>query len=238
LSNLTPSKQKKRGVRRARQNKPPSKSIDMDTQDSRLGQSGSDSLTWNTLSGAYPRFGRVNRFDNKIFNVIQMSAPVTLFTTSTTLATFGVYSFTATNSVSQFSSWSNVFDQYLIREIEVWITPAVLTSSTIDYGNENLYSVIDYDDGNALTTIAQVLSYENIMATSLTNGHYRKFRPHIAVAAYSGAFTSFKNEVSDWIDVASSNVQHYGLKIAADVTTSAHAIRMFTRVWIQFRNVF
>jgi len=67
----------------------------------------------------------------------------------------------------------------------------------------------------------------------------RKWRPHIATAAYSGVFTSFKNEPSTWIDVASPGVQHYGLKVAADVTsTNSVAIKMFVRVWVQFRNVF
>jgi len=144
------------------------------------------------------------------------------------------------NSVSQFSSWAAVFDQYLIREVEVWITTAFSPAATaVNYGNENLYLVVDYDDANALTTVAGALAYENVIAAPVTNGHYRKWRPHIAVAAYSGTFTSFKNEVSDWIDVASPNVQHYGLKVVADVTsTNALQVKMFTRVWIQFRNVF
>jgi len=200
-------------------------------------ESKADSLTWNLTSGAIPRFGAVSRSDNRVFNMIQMASPVTLFTTSNIASTFGVYSFTATNSVAQFSSWSNVFDQYRIREIEVWISVDA-TSGSLDVGAQNLYSVIDYDDANALTTITQALSYSNVIAAPLTNGHYRKWRPHIAVAAYSGAFTSFKNEIAPWVDVASPNVQHYGLKLAADVTSSALLIKMFTRVWIQFRNTF
>jgi hypothetical protein len=234
-----PKGRKNRGRRApARRDHNPKQQIDANAQDSRLRQPGSDTLTWSLTSGAYPRFGRVTRFDNSTFNVIQMAAPVTLFTTSNTLATFGVYTFTATNTVAQFNSWSNVFDQYRIMEIEVWITANLLSSSTIAYGAQNLYSVIDYDDGVALTTIAQVLSYENVIATSLTNGHYRKWRPHIAAAAYSGVFTSCKNDVSAWIDVASPAVQHYGIKCAADVTAAAIDIKMFTRVWIQFRNVY
>jgi len=200
----------------------------------------SDTLTWSLASGSYPRFGRVGRFDNKIHNVIQMAAPVTVLTTSNVAATFGVYTFTATNSISQFASWAAVFDQYLIREIEVWVTCAYsAAATTLNYGNENLYSVIDYDDGNALTTIAGVLAYENVIAAPMTNGHYRKWRPHIATAAYSGVFTSFKNEQSTWLDVASPGVQHYGLKLAADITSiNSLTIKMFTRVWVQFRNVF
>jgi len=240
LSFIMPKrKNKKKAARPMKRGNKKQNSIDMDTQNARTGTSGSDTLTWSLVSGAYPRFGRVGRFDNKIHNVIQMSAPVTLFSTSNTLPTFGVYTFTATNSISQFASWAAVFDQYMIREIEVWVTAATSGGSAINYGNENLYSVNDYDDGNALTSINAVLAYENVIVTPMSNGHYRKWRPHIATAAYSGVFTSFKNEVSTWIDVASPGVQHYGLKLAADVTsTNSIAIKMFTRVWVQFRNVF
>jgi len=112
-------------------------------------------------------------------------------------------------------------------------------ATTLNFGGENLYSVIDYDDANALTTVAGALAYTNVIVTPMTNGHYRKWRPHIAVGAYSGAFTSFKNEVSNWIDVASPGVQHYGLKVVADVTSiNTLSIKMFSRVWVQFRNVF
>jgi len=213
--------------------------IDLNKQSANLHRSGSDTLTWSIESEAMPRFGSTLRFDNKIFNIMQMAAPVTVLTTSNVASTFGVFTFTATNSVAQFASWSNVFDQYRIMELEVWISADISNTTGISLGAQNLYTVTDYDDGNALTTITQALSYANVIAAPLTNGQYRKWRPHMATAAYSGVFTSFKNEVSNWIDVASPGVQHYGLKLAADVTTTnAINIRMFTRVWIQFRNVF
>jgi len=213
------------------------RNIDANKQDSHLRETTSDSLTWSLVSEAMPRFGRTLRFDNKVFNVIQMGTPVTVMTTSTLVPTFGVFTFTATNSVTQFSSWSNVFDQYRIMEIEVWVS-ADATPSGLSVGAQNLYSVIDYDDGTALASVGAALAYENVIAAPITNGQYRKWRPHIATAAYSGVFTSFKNEVSNWIDVASPGVQHYGIKFAADVTGTAWNIRMLTRVWIQFRNVF
>lgn len=214
------------------------RNIDANKQDSHLRESVSDSLTWNLSSEAIPRFGRTMRFDNRIFNVVQMGAPASLFTTSVTVVSAGVFTFTATNSVSQFSSWSAVFDQYRIMEIEVWISADLPTASNVFVGAQNLYSVIDYDDGSNLSTVAQALAYENVIAGPMNNGHYRKWRPHIATAAYSGVFTSFKNEVSPWIDVASPGVQHYGIKCIADVTVAVQNIKMLTRVWIQFRNVF
>jgi len=212
-------------------------SLDLNKQDSHLRSRQADSLTWSLQSEAIPRFGNMGRFDNQTYNLVQMAQPVTLFTTSNVAATFGVYTFTATNTISQFTSLSAVFDQYRIREIEVWIS-AENNAATISSGSQNLYSVIDYDDGNALSTVGAALAYSNVVAGPLTQGQYRKWRPHIAVAAYSGVFTSFKNEPANWLDVASAGVQHYGLKLAADITNNAQAIKMLVRVYVQFRNVF
>jgi hypothetical protein len=205
-----------------------------------LQRTGIDSLTWNQLSEAIPRFGRAGRFDNRIHNVIQTSAPVALFTSNSTLATFVGLQFNASNDIAQFSSWAAVFDQYRIMEIEVWVYSTLQfggSPSTYNPG-QSLYTVNDYDDANTPSTISQLCQYENVMVTPISNGHYRKWRPHCASAVYSGAFTSFANEVSPWIDVASASVQHYGLKAGVDVTNSAIQFNRATRIWVQFRNVF
>jgi len=40
----------------------------------------------------------------------------------------------------------------------------------------------------------------------------------MAVAAFSGAFTSYSNVPAGWIDSASPGVQHYGLKLYFEST--------------------
>lgn len=204
-------------------------------EDANLMSNKSDSLTWNLLAEGIPRFGRVARFDNRVYNVIQTSTQTTLYTTSTTIPTFGSKYF-STADFPQFSSWASVFDQYKFVEVEVWITPATPVQTLV--GTAYFYSVIDYDDANNLSSIPAVVQYTNLVCSPHTNGHYRKFTPHIAGAVYSGAFTSFANRRPEWIDVASPNVQHYGLKCASDSTSTTVPIQVMTRIWIQFRNVF
>jgi hypothetical protein len=242
----TPSKQKKRGASsRARQNKSPrvkmSTQKDLNTQNSTLHIRGSDSLTWNALAEAIPRFGNISARDNKVHNVTQSTNLGTVLTSSASIDSFYALAITATSHITQFSSWAAVFDQYKINEVEVWFVPAPTTNTITNCGLSSMYTVIDYDDALTPSATTQLLQYENLMVSPVINGHYRKWRPHIAVAAYSGAFTSFKNEASDWIDVASNSVQHYGIKAgisaAANSATTVN-LNLFLRIWVQFRNVF
>jgi len=58
----------------------------------------------------------------------------------------------------------------------------------------------------------------------------------MAVAAYSGAFTSYSNLVGGWIDSASPAVQHYGIKLATPIATGSIAYTMTARAVVSFRS--
>jgi hypothetical protein len=157
-------------------------------------------------------------------------------TTSTTVPTFSATSFSV-NSLDQISQLAAVFDQYMIEELEVWVFPNTLGAATGAQAGL-LYSAIDYDDAATLSTIGQIEDYTNVVVSTPNQGHYRRFVPHIAVAAYSGSFTSFMNVDTQWIDSAYTNVQHYGLKIAATATPAAQsAYTLQVRYHLAFRNV-
>lgn len=243
----TPNKHNKRGDRRARQNKRSGNnkiSIDLDTQNARLQMGGNDSLTWSVLSDPIPRFGRTSRFDNKIFNVVQTinpdntGNPTPVFTSSTSIFTYYTANITLANQVTQYTSWTNVFDQYRIMEVECWVRPLSGTSGTVDTNGANYAVVVDYDDDNNVSNFQQLLQYENAIVAPLTNGIYRKFRPHNATAAYNGAFTGYQNTTGAWIDSASPSVRYYGLKMGCEISSVAYKFMLTYRLWIQFRNTF
>jgi hypothetical protein len=233
------SKSKRRGRRQAAKSFQISSKnlLDLDRQSANLQRQGSDSLTWNVNNGSIPRFGNVQKFDNRVHNIIQTQDLGNLLISSSSLPTFGSLAITAGTHVSQFSQFASVFDQYRIAEVELWLQPT-LPASTPSPGNVNLFSVVDYDDANVPSSIAQLLEYENAIVSSISNGHYRKFKPHLAVAAYAGTFTGFSNKAADWIDCASSTVQHYGSKFGMDTSSVTVGVRAMIRIWIQFRNVF
>jgi hypothetical protein len=175
------------------------------------------------------------RADNVPYKVVQASY-VGSFSSSATLPTFQAYNFTAA-SVDQIASLQALFDQYRITLIEAFISPRLTVNTTTSANFGRFASVIDYDDSTALTTFASALDYQNVLESSGKDGHYRRWRPHVAVAAYSGAFTSYANEESPWIDAVSSAVQHYGLKTAWQATDIAYTMDVTMRLHMEWRNV-
>lgn len=154
-------------------------------------------------------------------------------TSSAVLPTFASFNFTA-NSLGDLSSLTGLFDQYRITKIEAWIMPNVLDSTVNSTGI--LYTCVDYDDSSALTTVQQAQNYTNVLFAPTTEGQYRAFTPHAAVALYSGVFTSFGNEVSPWIDAASAGVEHYGLKLACSVIPNGVIFTVNVRMHTEWRN--
>jgi hypothetical protein len=225
-NNLTviKSKIKKNGKKGFQQNK--GKSL----------RGGSEDAKIFTASNPPPS---LNRFvpSNKPYRITQEAYIANFLTTSNSIQTFGSTSFSIA-SLDQITQLAAVFDQYMITEIEVWIIPIGLgTVGSVGVGGGMSYVVIDYDDTTALTTTAQAQDYTNVCAAPQSEGIYRRFVPHIAVAAYSGAFTSYTNLGPQWIDTVSQNVQHYGIKMAATISNAATQFQMQYRLHCSFRNV-
>ncbi len=190
-----------------------------------------DGTTWAINTQSFPSIPR-RLYDNRVYTTSQEYV-TTLTSISNTTPTFGALNFQV-SSLPQIADLSNVFDQYKIDLVEVWITP--LGQNIGNY--QRTASVIDYDDSAVLTTFNAALNYPNCVCTMASNGHYRKFRPHMAVAAFaSSAFTSYKNVPSDWIDMVSQNVEHYGLKWAAEAATSNNTVDVLVRLTCSFRKV-
>jgi hypothetical protein len=184
---------------------------------------------WSLVSGRLPHMNDP-REDNKVFKVTLNGTNSSLFTTSTTIPS-GVGGLITSALFPNFSDFGAAFDQYRIMSIEVWIIPQTTNSTAL------LKSVVDYDNAAITLTQAYFDAYTNCHTTTLQNGHYRKFVPHIAMAAYAGAFTSYANAAHQWIDCASTAVQHYGFKVYADITAAAAIpVEFFCRAKFEFRN--
>jgi len=137
---------------------------------------------------------------------------------SSTVPTYGTLTVSFANNCTDYTSLAAVFDQYRIMAVEV-VLRAVANQSSVNAQSKGfLHTVIDYDDSTALTSLAQAQAYENCISTPVYFSQRRCFKPRVAVATYgSGAFTSFSNMEAPWIDAASSNVTHYGVKYALDI---------------------
>jgi len=152
-------------------------------------------------------------------------------TTSTLAATFAAKGF-ALSDFDQSSEYTGLFDQYRINRLEVWIIPVAAQGTTVFGGS---FSAIDLDDASTPSATATVKAKQGSLLSSGGASHYHSWRPHVAIAAYSGAFTSFANMTESWIDSGSPGVQHYGLKFASDSTPVAYTFNLTYKAHVSFR---
>jgi hypothetical protein len=141
------------------------------------------------------------------------------------------------------STYGALFDQYRIIAVAVTAYPDIIdvtVAPNVAY-IPRLYSCIDYDDSStAGLTISAIQQYDSCVVSPAATSITRVVEPHVALAAYSGAFTSFANVSREWIDVASTGVQHYGVKfgipggIAGQTILQSYVVEAV--FIIQFRN--
>jgi len=217
--------------RRARQNKRSGTGQDNLVSAARVAHT----KVWNTLASPTP-MGNTMALDQMQHHFVQNIEYGLVLTSSAGAATFFAKSFILSDLPQQ-SSFTTLFDQYKIDNIEVWVTP---TSTTNLNQTVVLWdAVIDYDDDTTPVTINQLLNYTNCVQQTATNGTYFRFRPHIAVGAYTGSvFTGFRNMPSDWIDSASVSVRHYGIKIGCTSAVNTVVFELRARMHFSTRNIF
>jgi len=150
------------------------------------------------------------------------------------VALFGAFQFNLA-AVPSPSDFTSLFDTYRIAMVEVSFlptNPALIAAA--------LYTVIDYDDANVPASAAELLQYDTLQVTASNQITKRTFVPKIALAAYSGTFTSYAAAKSQWIDCDSSSVQHYGLKYClpalASSTATANQYQVIVKMILQFKN--
>jgi len=192
----------------------------------------------------YDHPGRITSMstaENRIYTYVQNASITYTLTQRQTLETALGFQFVFTD-MDNYTNFAGLYDQYRFDEIQIIIRPAY-TSQPLSAGVTKvplLYTVIDYDDAAANLTTSAAKEYSNV-GVSLYETVVVKFKPHIATAAYNGAFTGYANEAARWIDVASTNVQHYGVKVVCEAglstQTQLQQWDISTMFRISFRNV-
>jgi len=132
------------------------------------------------------------------------------------------------------SEFTTLFDQYKIDKIEVLMIPSVTQSTAASPMSGLTVTEVDYDDANTPASLDEMYQSENHQLHTPTSSIARSFVPSIAIAAYSGAFTSYAQKTG-WIDCASSNVAHYGFKIGCGICSSAYTYTINARLHLSFR---
>lgn len=151
---------------------------------------------------------------------------------SATLEVDGVIT-VALSSFPNGASLAAVYDTYRIIAVKVVFVPV----SPLETGNLSapIYTVLDYDDSTAVA-ITGLVQYDTLKVSPPDTFFERTFTPAIAVAVYSGAFTSFGQRRLQWLDCSSDGVVHYGLKYAVPSSGNAPNWQTSVHAIIQFKN--
>lgn len=181
----------------------------------------------DVASRPYPRVGSLEQSIRVTFEFSAL-----LFQTSTTIPVFSSSYYTLSN-FPDYAKYTALFDQYRFDHIEVWLESRAAQGAT---AYDTVASCVDLDDANVPTSFEQVTAKQGSLMGTGGAGRYHAWQPHMAVALFSGAFTSYGNEAASWIDSASPNVQHYGLKSAASPTGIAIYYVQVVRATVTFRS--
>lgn len=126
------------------------------------------------------------------------------------------------NSIINPTDFTNLFDEYRINCVVLKFIPRsnyvqnlATTATAANNYLPTLHWVVDLNDSNVPSNVDSLLEYNGYHCRNFTRTVTIKIRPKFSLAAYSGAFTSYK-PTKGWIDTGSPNVQHYGLKFAID----------------------
>jgi hypothetical protein len=151
------------------------------------------------------------------------------------------------DDLGQASTFSALFDQYKLDKVVLRFTtrnPAVMVFNTASpNGGVPLgYVTPDRDDASAPTSVDAVRQYDLANGFTGTSSFDVVIEPRPTAALYaSGAFTGYNAmDTEPWIDVANSDVPHYGIKIgigALTATTSSSWVwDLEAFYYVSFRN--
>lgn len=127
----------------------------------------------------------------------------------------------AISLLPNYADFTQLFDQYRIDKLKVTLYPrqnvtnGEFPSPTTDTVQScQVFSVIDYDDGNPLSGLTAAMQYQNLKTTRGLKVHSRSWTPAVEIQAMtqgtaSGTMVKFR----PWLDAATPNVAHNGMKI-------------------------
>lgn len=190
------------------------------------------------------RFAEISRYFNPVagrpasgFNpvapVISACLRYSVNVVTSTVAFVGLGVAPTLSSFDNYSQYTALFDQYWIQELEVWVEPIEASQSA---GFPVYASAVDLDDANTPTTLTSVSDKQGSLEAVGAAGRYHRWKPHMALAAYSaGTFGGYANAPSSWCDAASPQIQHYGFKLLFTPGAVALTYQLSFRALVSFR---
>jgi hypothetical protein len=147
------------------------------------------------------------------------------------------------NDLANVTAFTNLYDQYRIVKVEMWARHNQLVNSS-DSSNtikNALFVASDHDDTTLWTSVTQAYQYQDVRHCGFNEDMTFTVNPRVALAAYNGTFVGYANLPSTtWLDCATANVQHYGVKVcvtASGTSTATTSWKLYFKYFIEFRQV-
>lgn len=115
------------------------------------------------------------------------------------------------------AAFGAIFDSYRITKVRCDFYPIYTSTdgsiAPVNTRGECIYTVIDLDDSSVLASESDYLQYDTCRVHPTTCTHFsRTFVPRTAQAVFGGVTTKYAEQKGAWQDLASTNVEYYGLK--------------------------
>lgn len=153
-----------------------------------------------------------------------------------TTITSGALSF-ALNSLPGYTEFTNLFDCYRINKIVVKFVPAVTSAevgATSTNPMTNFFTVLDFNDATALSTLNDAFEYGNLKMTRGYKTHTRVFTPSTLLLGSDSSDRAAMPKYKQWITTAEADILHYGCKYVAETQATAADIVWKTYVTMYF----
>lgn len=130
------------------------------------------------------------------------------------------------NELVNVSEFTNLFDRYRIRGVQVKIVPAVTgydgNPQATAAGRPNLHTAIDYNDSTAPANVLELMQYDTYKMTPGDRVHKRYFSPRPSQEVFRTAISSSYATLprNTWLDCTTSGIDipHFCLKWVTDNT--------------------
>lgn len=140
---------------------------------------------------------------------------------------YGQYVAPAVSSISQWSSYSTLFEQYKVKSVSVTFIPHVQVPTNITLGstqplNSTTYLAFDPNDNTTPSSTATMLSYKTLKLKQTLKYWKIKFYPQVFKNFDDTAYGT-QSSKKDWVDIGNSALVLHGLKIYMADTGYRHA---------------
>lgn len=169
--------------------------------------------------------------------ISQITASVTGGGIPTNIA--GAYQFNLVQ-LPNVSEFGNLYDQYKITGAQLKFVPGInesiltpLSGVTNALSFNRFHSVIDYDDNTTPPDENTLLQYGSLKSTMGNRTHTRFIKPKVLQEIYRSAVaTAYRPIGSQWLDMAYTDVPHYGIKVWCSAPNSSVACSITYNVYL------